>query len=61
MGEYNAVIEKLNKVLVENGFAKADKGVLSSGSGAWYSCAAVPLQFDNNGCYIKPENGGYTA
>jgi hypothetical protein len=59
MGEYNAVIEKLNKILVENGFANVDAGILSPGNGTWYSCATVPLQFDGKGRYIKPENGEY--
>jgi hypothetical protein len=59
MGEYDATIETLNKVLVENGFAKADRGVLSPGNDAWYSSAAIPLLFDNKGNYIRPENGEY--
>jgi hypothetical protein len=59
MGEYEATIERLNKVLTENGFANAKGGVLSPGNGTWYSSAAIPLRFDNKGNYIRPENGDY--
>jgi hypothetical protein len=59
MGEYEATIKRLNKVLIENGFANADGGILSPGSDTWYSSAVVPLRFDNKGNYIRPENGEY--
>lgn len=67
MGEYEATIERLNKVLVENGFAKLNRRALfppkSASLGAdnsvWNTSIEVGLRFDNDGKYIKPENGAY--
>jgi hypothetical protein len=61
MGEFYATMERLNKVLVENGFAKAEPGILSPGAGLeeWYSCEQIPLRFDKQGKFIKPKNGEY--
>jgi hypothetical protein len=59
MGEYELTIEKLNKVLVEHGFSEVNHGVLCPGDYAWHSSPSIPIRFDKNGRYIKPENGKY--
>jgi hypothetical protein len=55
MGEYEATIERLNKVLTENGFSKVNEGVLSPYDNFWHSVASIPLDFDKTGAFIKPE------
>jgi hypothetical protein len=67
MGEYAATIERLNKVLTENGFAKLHRqalypskaALLGDNEGGWNTSIEVRLRFDNDGKYIKPENGDY--
>jgi hypothetical protein len=60
MGEYEPTIERLNKVLRENGFSEINfHGDLSRGNNGWISCAMVPIHFDKEGKFIKPENGVY--
>jgi hypothetical protein len=55
MGEYETTIERLNKVLTENGFAKVNEGVLSPFSdNGWYTAPSISIQFDNKGKYVKP-------
>jgi hypothetical protein len=67
MGEYKAVIERLNKILIENGFAKLHRQGLyppkedlhGDGNGIWKTGIEVRLWFDSDGKYIKPQNGDY--
>lgn len=59
MGEVEKTLERLNKVLVENGFSKADMGSMARGELCWHTDWRVPLRFDKNGKYIVPENGEY--
>jgi hypothetical protein len=67
MGEYEATIERLNKVLTENGFAMLHRqalyppkaALLGDNNGVWNTSVEVRLRFDNGGKYIKPENGDY--
>jgi hypothetical protein len=59
MGEYEATIERLNKVLTTNGFSEVLIGVLSPSEDKWYSEARIPLRFDESGKYIKPVDGTY--
>jgi hypothetical protein len=68
MGEYEATIERFNKVLTENGFAMLHRqalhppkaALLGDNNGVWNTSIEVRLQFDNDGKYIKPQNGYYT-
>jgi hypothetical protein len=55
MGEYEATIERLNKVLTENGFPKVNKGALVQyDDGSWYTAPSVSIEFDIKGKYVKP-------
>ena len=55
MGEYEAIIERLNKVLTENGFSKVNEGVLAPYDNGWYTAPSIPIQFDKAGKYMRPE------
>jgi hypothetical protein len=55
MGEYEATIESVNKILTENGFSKVNGGVLAPYNNGWHSVASRPLDFDKTGAFIKPE------
>jgi len=59
MGEVEQTLERLNKVLVEAGFSKAEMGVLSQCDDFWLTGLRLPLRFDKNGKYIAPEGGEY--
>ena len=60
MGEVEKTIERLNRVLVDAGFAKVHMGVIEKGENCWYAnYCNIPLQFDNDGNYVKPEGGEY--
>jgi hypothetical protein len=67
MGEYESTMERLNKVLTENGFARLhrqalyppESALIGDNNGVWNTNIEVRLQFDNDGKYIKPENGEY--
>jgi hypothetical protein len=59
MGEVEQTLERLNKVLVEAGFPKAEMGALLQGSQSWISRWGITLRFDFNGKYIAPEDGEY--
>jgi hypothetical protein len=52
MGEYEAVIDRLNKILTENGFPKVSKSVLTPYDDGWYAAPVVPIRFDKNGKYV---------
>jgi hypothetical protein len=54
MGEYEDTIERLNKVLTENGFPQVNEGVLTPYDNGWYTAPSIPIQFDNKGIYVKP-------
>jgi hypothetical protein len=57
MGEYEATIERLNKILAENGFSKVNEGALRHDSdGSWYTDPCVAISFDCQGRYIKAKN-----
>jgi hypothetical protein len=60
MGEYEATIERLNKILTENDFPKVNEGVLYPDDIKWYTSPHITIQFDKSGRYIKPEHGEYT-
>jgi hypothetical protein len=60
MGEVEKTMERLNKALVEAGFAKAVKSYLAPlDDGCWEMNAGIFLRFDKDGKYIEPEGGEY--
>jgi hypothetical protein len=54
--------------LTENGFERLHKqalyppeaALLGDSNGVWNTSIEVHLRFDNDGKYIKPQNGDYT-
>jgi hypothetical protein len=59
MGKVEQTFERLNKVLVEAGFPKAEMGVLAPCTDFWRTDWRIPLRFDEDGKYIAPEGGEY--
>jgi hypothetical protein len=55
MGEYETTIERLNKLLTENGFSAVSGGCLILQGDRWCTSLGIPLEFDSTGKYIKPE------
>ena len=59
MGEIEKTLERLNEVLVKAGFAGTSINPLYKDGSCWRLRAEIELRFDEDGKFIKPDDGEY--
>jgi hypothetical protein len=59
MGEIEKTLERLNKILVKAGFAKARPNPLYKNKKHWELLISLDLQFSKDGKFIEAKNGEY--